>query len=286
MSSEVASFVQSLDQFQPGKSGYMCVAYGCADINFCGQPGGQPAGQADQIIALAESWYAKETGSNDASNSAGMTTGQEYTMLAGLGLHYEALSGDLIAQTRAALEKGLPVLICGAESGFYDVGLGKVPYAWPPSGNHCIIASGLVGNDFLVRDYANSEFFGYCRQYSAAKMQLVSATAVWPHWMPKPPPTPPTAPAAQLLQAAAYWSSTAHLFGGQAPAYGTGIASSWLAEYKAGRVWGPPISSEISKDLAGNALTNWDGASIVAQMFAWGRAEDNKGIITWYGPPK
>lgn len=280
-SGEVAVFAQPLNQFQPSKSAYECVAFGCADINFCGAPGGQ-AGQADQIITLAEAWYAKLTGSNDASNADGMSTGQEYAMLNGLGLRYEALSGDLIEETHSALERGLPVLICGAESSFFDVGLGRVPYAWQPSGNHCIVASGQAGDDFLVRDYANSEFFGYCRQYSTAKMQLVSATAVYPHWMPAPEPT---APAAQLLQAAAYWSSTAHLFGGQALPYDTGIAKSWLAQYEAGKVWGPPVTGEISRDLAGNALTDWSGNQIIAQHFTGGRAEDHAGTIRWYGHP-
>jgi hypothetical protein len=182
MSQEVASFTAPLDQFQPGKSAYECVAFGCADINFCGPPGGSPTGNATQIIGLAEYWYARETGSNDSSNTAGMSSGQEYAVLNGLGLRFHPLGGDLLAATRNALAQGLPVLLCGAETGFFDVALGRVPYAWTPSGNHCIVASGLAGNNLYVRDYANSEFFGYRREYDAAKMRLVSATAVEPHW--------------------------------------------------------------------------------------------------------
>lgn len=182
-SGEVASFVAPLDQFQPGKSAYECVAFGCADLYYSGPPAGQPAGSAAQIISVAESWYARETGSNDASNTAGMSDRQEYDVLNHLGLKFEPLSGDLLAGTRAALARGLPVLICGAEVGFFDVDLGRVPYLWSPSGNHCIIASGLMGNNLLVRDYANSEFFGYRRVYNAARMNLVSATVVWPRWM-------------------------------------------------------------------------------------------------------
>ena len=182
MSLEIASFVAPLDQFQPGKSAYECVAFGCADINFCGPPGGQPTGNAAQIIGQAEYWYAREEGSNAASNTNGMSDGAEYAVLNGMNLRFHPLGGDLLAATRAALAQGLPVLICGAETGFFDIALGRVPYAWTPSGNHCIVASGVVGNNLYVRDYANSEFFGYRREYDAARMRLVSATAVEPHW--------------------------------------------------------------------------------------------------------
>lgn len=184
MAAEVASFVAPLDQFQPGHSAYECVAFGCADIYYSGPPAGQPAGNAAQIVNLAEQWYAKEEGSNDSSNTRGMSLGAEYAVLEGLQLHYEPLSGDLLTATREALGRGLPVLICGAEASFFDVVLGRCPYAWQPAGNHCIVATGIApGGDLYVRDYANSEFFGYRRVYSAARMQLISATAVWPRWM-------------------------------------------------------------------------------------------------------
>ncbi len=181
---EVASFVAPLDQFQAGKSVDMCVAFGCADIYFSADPSSTPTASAGQIVGLAETWYAREEGSDASSNTNGMSAPAEYAMLEGLGLHYQGLSGDLIAATRDALGRGLPVLICGAEAGFFDVALGGVPYAWSPIYNHCIVASGLAPNgNFYVRDYANSEFFGYRRVYSASAMRLVSATAVTPRWM-------------------------------------------------------------------------------------------------------
>lgn len=188
---EVAGFIAPLDQFQAGKSVDMCVAFGCADIFYSSEPTSNPTATAGQIVGLAEQWYAREEGSDGAGNTNGMSIGAEYAMLDGLNLHYEALSGDLVAATREALARGLPVLITGAEAGFFDVTLGRVPYAWPPIYNHCIVASGLASNgNFYVRDYANSEFFGYRRVYSASAMRLISATAVWPRWKSEENMTP------------------------------------------------------------------------------------------------
>lgn len=94
----------------------------------------------------------------------------------------------------------------------------------------------------------------------------------------------------QGKQALAYWNSTtaggippggnapvvAGIFpAGFAPGYNTGIAKSWQAEYQAGRTWGPPLSYEF-------ATVDWNGAPIVAQMFAGGRAEFSNGVCRWY----
>lgn len=93
----------------------------------------------------------------------------------------------------------------------------------------------------------------------------------------------------QARQAEDYWHSTtageipvggnapapAGIFPtGKAPNYGTGIALSWQSEYQAGRVWGPPLSYEFQ-------TVNWDGRTIVAQMFSGGRCEWD-GQAHWY----
>src|SRR5258708_40146865 len=78
-------------------------------------------------------------------------------------------------------------MLCGAETGMYDIGLGDiVPYAWTPTGNHCIVVSGVDANgNFLVHDCASIAPSGVRpgpRTYDASKLQIVSATAVIPPW--------------------------------------------------------------------------------------------------------
>lgn len=93
----------------------------------------------------------------------------------------------------------------------------------------------------------------------------------------------------QAKQAEDYWNSTtigdiptggnapvpAGIFpAGHAPNYETGIALAWQSEYQAARVWGPPLTYEFE-------TVNWDGNSIVTQMFAAGRCEWD-GSPHWY----
>ena len=89
----------------------------------------------------------------------------------------------------------------------YDIGLGDVvPYPWTAKGNHIIVLTGVTANgNFLVRDSANctnlydpNSLRPGPREYQASKLQLVSATAVIPPWLPRVPqetnpmPTIPT----------------------------------------------------------------------------------------------
>ena len=193
MSSEVAVFVEPNDQFSNGAtSAYECVAWGCATLDYCGPPGGVPSGSESQIAATANEWYATETG--NPQSTGGLSVPQEYAILHGLGLAYVGLpisassqhAAD-IANVKDWLGKGIPVLICGAETGFYDVGLGDiVPYGWTPSGSHCIVASGIApSGNLYVRDYANVGHGlvpGSRREYDINKMFLISGTAVYPRW--------------------------------------------------------------------------------------------------------
>jgi GH25 family lysozyme M1 (1,4-beta-N-acetylmuramidase) len=182
---EVADFLDD-DQFIVGRSAYECVAYCAALIKFAGAPGHGSSGTARQIADLAQAWYAREEGSNLASNTNGMSLSDEYDMLAGIGLRYQVLSPTVTA-VKQALGKGYPVLLCGAEIGFYDLDLGHIPYSWPPSGNHCIVASGVDGTgNLLVHDCASIGSAGVRpgpRRYDISKMQLVSATAILVPWI-------------------------------------------------------------------------------------------------------
>lgn len=67
--------------------------------------------------------------------------------------------------------------------------------------------------------------------------------------------------ASQEQQAESYWNST-----GLNATYESGIAQSWQGEYKAGRIWGPPLTHEFDS-------VDWSGNPIKAQMFAAGRCE-------------
>src|SRR5260221_4598622 len=96
-----------------------------------------------QASNLAQYWYGKEEGSTSSSNTNGMSLDAEYNMLQGMGLHYQAesLQNDnayAVALINLCIQEGKPVMLCGAETGMYDIGLGDiVPYAWTPTGNHC-----------------------------------------------------------------------------------------------------------------------------------------------------
>ena len=169
----------------------MCIR----DSYYSGPPGGVPSGSDADIDQLTAQWYIKEDGS--ITSNAGLSVPQEYAVLAGMGLAYVGLpisassqhSAD-IASVKDWLGKGIPVLICGMETGFYDVGLGDiVPYGWPPAGSHAIIASGVApSGNLYVRDYANVGHGlvpGSRREYDISKMFLISGTAVYPRWWQK-----------------------------------------------------------------------------------------------------
>ncbi len=192
-SGEVAAFVD-VSQFEVGRSAYECVAFAAALCEYMGAPGGRPAGLPAQVAASAESWYGRLTGSTVPSNMLGVSLEQLHVMLSGMDLRWNnlAISGNSnhasdIALVKASLAAGKPVLICGAETGFYDIALGdRVPYAWTPTGNHAIVATGLASDgNLLVRDTANIGPQGVRpgpRRYDVSKMFLVSGTEIIPAW--------------------------------------------------------------------------------------------------------
>lgn len=183
---EVADLL-SIDQFIGGHSAYECVAYSASLLKYAGQPGHGPTGSVLEASNLAQFWYGRETGSNTADNTSGMSLAQEYDMLKGIGLAYEPLVASVDA-VKAALNQGRPVLFCGAETGMHDVALGDtVPYSWPPSGNHAIVISGIAPDgNLLVHDCASIAPTGVRpgpRTYDINKLQPVSATAIMPPWL-------------------------------------------------------------------------------------------------------
>lgn len=193
-SGEVATF-RDIDQFQPAKTQFACGFFACALVRAMGPANQSPTQSAAEMIAEAEQWYAQYNGNNTISNLDGMTLQQLYDLIVQIGLHFQA--GNTDAHTlRCWLALGYPVIVAGAETGFYDLGLGdKVPYPWTPSGSHIIVLTGVTASgNFLVRDPANvadlnnpNSLRPGPRVYDAQRLQLSSATAIVPPWLPRPP---------------------------------------------------------------------------------------------------
>ena len=191
---EIADF-QDVDQFQPGKSEFECGFFAVAIVKAMNEVGKPPVQSVAAMISEAETWYAQYNDDNSASNDAGMGLQQLYDLIVQVGLHFQAIEID-IDLIRAWIRAGYPVIVTGAETGMYDLGLGDVvPYPWRPAGNHIIVLTGVTRNgDFLVRDSANcTDLFDPTslrpgpRTYDPHWMQLISATVVVPPWLPRPP---------------------------------------------------------------------------------------------------
>jgi N-acetyl-anhydromuramyl-L-alanine amidase AmpD len=70
----------------------------------------------------------------------------------------------------------------------------------------------------------------------------------------------------QIADASKEWASTAALFGGKSPSYGTGIANTWTQRIYQGQRMGPPITGEYDS-------TDWSGNAIKVQEFSNARCE-------------
>jgi N-acetyl-anhydromuramyl-L-alanine amidase AmpD len=70
----------------------------------------------------------------------------------------------------------------------------------------------------------------------------------------------------QIADAQKEWQSTAHLFGGTAPSYDSGIAKAWMQRVYQGQRLGPPLSAEYDS-------TDWGGKPIRVQQFTNARCE-------------
>jgi hypothetical protein len=187
---EIISINQA-DQFVPGHSAYECGYYAVAMVTSMAPVGKSPVKSPGQISADAQSWYAADHGGdNSAANQDGMSLEQLYNLLNRLGIKYEPLTS--IDQIRQAVGvRGHPVIFAGAETGFFDLGLGgRIPYPWTPQGNHVIVITGLDGGNFLVRDSANIAPPNILRPgprvYDASKLQPVSITEIIPPFATSP----------------------------------------------------------------------------------------------------
>ncbi len=187
---EVAAF-RDVDQFQPGHTAYAC---GCFAVSVCKAMvplGKTPTALPADMAAEAEDWYKQDNGDNSHADKEGMSLAQLTARLTRVGLGWRTLDLD-IAQARAWVQRGYPVIASCPETSIHDLALGdRVPYPWTPFGNHIITLTGVgPGGDLLVRDTANIEAPNTLRPgprlYDAGKLQLVSATLVIPSWLPAP----------------------------------------------------------------------------------------------------
>lgn len=272
---EVATFVSGVNQFEGGETAYACVAFSAALIFYSTAPGTSNTYTPEQVDQLADFWYAREEGDATASNTNGMGMNELHDMLNGMNLPWKDLGvsassqhdSDIAAVKSAIVNYGYPVMICGAETGFYDVGLGDIiPYGWTPTGNHCIVASGVApSGNLLVRDMANVGHGlvpGSLREYDNSKMFLISATAIIPHWIGAKPV------AMNVNQRKAFeqeWISIV-----PDAMLTSGIANAAWAEYRAGNGHGPALSREFP-------LSDWNSnKQYIAQVVV-------QGIYLWDG---
>lgn len=271
---EVANFVDRVNQFQAGKSAYECVAFGCSLIWHSVAPDKPNTYTINDVVTMGEYWYGYEEGSNLASNVNGMSLAQEHDVLNRIGLRWNDLgvsetsqhNSDIQAVTRS-LQAGNIVLICGHENGFFYANGDQVPYSWTPTGNHCIVVSGIAASgNFLVRDYASlvkADNFtpDLVQEYDNSKMFLVSATEIVPSWVIASPPPVVTPPANNIpnwqVQAQTVWNTNT-----VGAWIGSGIYDVWLKLYQK-TFLGVPIGKEFD-------TVDWNGKPIIRQEFSGG----------------
>lgn len=270
---EVATFVSPVNQFEGGETAYACVAFSAALVFYSTAPGTPNTYNAEEVDKLADYWYAKEEGGFSSSNTNGMGMNELHTMLDGMNLKWQDLGvtansqhDEDIASVKVALGKGYPVLICGAETGFKYAGSEAVPYSWPPSGNHAIVATTIFPSGNLgVRDMAalaHGNAPGTLQEYDNNAMFLISATAIIPHWIGETPVPNPNERAAFEKE----WTSIL-----PDVSLTSGIANAAWADYQLSKFHGPALTHEI-------AAKNWNGHDIVLQVTPGGRYE-------WDGAP-
>lgn len=269
-SGEVAVFVDD-NQFGAGQSVDKCGPESVALFWHSVAPGQANPYTAADIHTMAHDDYVKFIGPDAPSDTGGTTVQTLEAMLSEHNFKFENGQAN-IAWAKEQLNQGLPVFLLIAESSVVDNGLGTGPYNWNTTNLlHIVLASGPgAGGEILVRDTANIAPTGVRpgpRHYDANKLQIIAAVSATPSWISNPPPAPPNT---MMEQAEDYWNST-----DTGAPFTTGIAQSWQAEYKAYRLWGPPLGKEF-------ATVDWSGNAIVAQMFPLGRCEWRNGNPAWY----
>lgn len=237
-----------VSEFQPNHSEFECGAFAVALNARATNSTVQNNNSLGNLINWAEAAYAFTTGSNGSSNTLGASIDDMHTMLkktqdkswpvingvnisAPNALHWWDITsispGSLqehdIAEIKAALEHGYPVIATVPETSVFDLDLGRNPYWWGPTGNHILTWVGIAHDgNLLAIDPANvikgdgnlqtpKTVQTWPRRYDITRIANQWATIVqlpwlpgivsndpisWPPYQPTnnpPPPSPPHA---------------------------------------------------------------------------------------------
>lgn len=156
---------------------------------------------AAQIHAMAHDDYTRFIGPDVRSDARGTSDQAFVAMLAAHGFAYQALDPHDWPTIRVYIRAGYPIALGGIdEKSVQDLDLpgdACCPYAWErpqgaPTYFHVALATGLDGPDSLkVRDTANLDAHGRLRpgprRYRTSSLRYSEATALVPHWLPRPP---------------------------------------------------------------------------------------------------
>lgn len=269
---EVASFVD-VSQFEPNESEFECGFFAAGEVR-CAAPVGQsPKCTPEQLDQWADQ---ANVGGNVGVSTGGVSIEDMHNLFKLAGLHYwdidsiapgSAQSHD-IAEIKAALSHGYPVVVTVVESSIFDMDLGGNPYApnWAPSGNHVLTVTGIAPDgNLLYHDTANVQggIFGKIapqpRRYRNSTTAHTWASIVQLPWLPTIPSGDPLSWAvggqAPVTQAPNPEQRNNFLAEWQAviPAISatSGLANFAWAEYQAGKPHGAALSQEFDLTSGG-----------------------------------
>lgn len=200
-----------ITEFQPQHSEFECGAFSVSILMRSTNYNAPNNYSLANGIAWAEAEYKKMTGSNDPSNMAGASVNDMHVMLKDTQadpnpashLHYwdiAAINASSqqdhdIAEIKAALQHGYPVLATVSEASVFDLDLGRNPYWWGPTGNHILAWVGIAPDgNLLAADPANvvrgdgnlqtpKSLQPWPRRYAIKSIDNQWASAIMPSWI-------------------------------------------------------------------------------------------------------
>jgi hypothetical protein len=182
---KIEAHYPEVSQFERGESAYECGFFTVALQKAAGQH--SPVLSAEQVDQLADRLYQQHAGANVASNTTGMSLQDWYSCLKEEGIAYSTIPAISIPAIQHALNSGHAVCITVSESSVHDLDTGdRVPYSWPPSGNHIITIVGAEPGVWLCLDTANIGPQGvrpWPRRYDAGKLAISLATSINFSWL-------------------------------------------------------------------------------------------------------
>lgn len=202
---EIAAFVD-VSQMEVNESEFECGFFAAGEIHCAAPVGQQPKCTPEQLDQWADA--ANVTG-NVGISTGGVSIEDMHNLFKlpgpdGQPRHFwdidsiapgSAQSHD-IAEIKAALQHGYPVVVTVVETSIFDMDLGGNPYApnWTPSGNHVLVATGIASDgNLLYHDTANivGGIFGKVaaqpRRYRNTTTAHTWASIVQLPWLPTIP---------------------------------------------------------------------------------------------------